>query len=537
MKKLILPFVLFWAMSVFASDIPGVRVSVELVNGAKQSAQFLGIQNDTVSLGGSIQGKFTVVRIPASRFKSITDNQGNNLLNQAAPAQADSTVAETASADTATQAASTQVDSTQEASAQDSLQQPFVQTYSDPTFLDSIDGKHIYVALESRGSDSALAEQINQLSIKLIKEGGTPITYMPRSKFTSFIDAANIKDSLQAHGAASAYIGRITAARTADSLSVQMSHFVFSDSTAPKAGLTANMNLSAIHSLSDALGNDKMRLFIATLQGEPLARKANAIKNKSYIRVDTDPDGANIVVHGHNDICKSPCTFATIDTGKAVLYAYWNVNNQLWSARSAFMPIPADTTKISLRLKKVKPELRVNTIPEGADIYAGSGVITKSTAPIGRSPGHYPIFEPGLSTIQIRKAGFRDTVLTVFAAPTEITNVTVELTPIKDLQEQIAQEEWLRDRQKNFVGKTLMGTSIAPFLLGALFTYLAKTDYDDAEHIKNDLDRPAAGGSNYKEQVKKNKDLVKSGDRNMIIGGTLLGAGALLLGVGIVLTF
>ena len=42
------------------SRIPSL---VELVTGTKQAAQFLGIQNDTVSLGGTIQGKFTVIRI------------------------------------------------------------------------------------------------------------------------------------------------------------------------------------------------------------------------------------------------------------------------------------------------------------------------------------------------------------------------------------------------------------------------------------------------------------------------------------------
>jgi hypothetical protein len=82
-----------------------------------------------------------------------------------------------------------------------------------------------------------------------------------------------------------------------------------------------------------------------------------------------------------------------------------------------------------------------------------------------------------------------------------------------------------------------MGTSIAPFLLGALFTYLAMVDYDDADKIKDSLKFPASGGEKYQAKVKENKDLAESGDRKMIIGGSLLGAGALLLGVGFVLSF
>jgi hypothetical protein len=67
--------------------------------------------------------------------------------------------------------------------------------------------------------------------------------------------------------------------------------------------------------------------------------------------------------------------------------------------------------------------------------------------------------------------------------------------------------------------------------------YLASLDYDDADKIKTDLDRPAAGGDNFQSQASENKELVDKGDKKMIIGGTLFGTGILLLGVGFVLTF
>ena len=86
MKKFILTFALFWVSTLWAGE--GIPSLVELVTGTKQAAQFLGIQNDTVSLGGTIQGKFTVIRIPKNRFKSIVDEKGNDLLNGSnAPAQ------------------------------------------------------------------------------------------------------------------------------------------------------------------------------------------------------------------------------------------------------------------------------------------------------------------------------------------------------------------------------------------------------------------------------------------------------------------
>ncbi len=517
MKKFILTFVLFWAFAAFADELQGVRATVELVTGAKQTAQFLGIQNDTVSLGGSIKGQFTVVRIPANRFKSITDEKGADLLHGAGSNQSTSSVS-----------AQTQ---------QESTVQETETSYTEPSDLDSVEGKHIYIPLERRSSDSALAEQLDNLIIKLIKESGTPITVARPDAFASCHDVACIRDSLSAHKAASAYTGRITAARTPDSLAVQASHFVFDDSTVKGAKTSVQMNLSAIRSLSDAMANNKLQNFIKALQGEKVSPSKPTVSGKSYIHIETDPEGANIAIHGKEDICKSPCTFATADTGKIVLYAYWNVNRQLWSTKSAIRPIPGDTTKLSLKLKKSKPELRITTIPSGAEIYAGSSPITPKSEPIGYSPNKFTIFEPGLSTVQIRKVGYRDTLVTVFASPTEITDIDVTLTPITNLQEQIVQDEWESIRKRHRLGKTLMGTSIAPLLLGALFTYLASLDYDDADAVKNELERPASGGKNYQKKIEENRDLVDKGDRKMIIGGSLIGAGAILLGVGFILNF
>lgn len=517
MKKFILTFVLFWAFAAFADELQGVRATVELVTGAKQTAQFLGIQNDTVSLGGSIKGQFTVVRIPANRFKSITDEKGADLLHGAGSNQSTSSVS-----------AQTQ---------QESTVQETETSYTEPSDLDSVEGKHIYIPLERRSSDSAFAEQLDNLIIKLIKESGTPISIVRSEDFENCFDAACIRDSLSAHKAASAYTGRITAARTPDSLAVQASHFVFGDSTAKGANATVQMNLSAIRALSDAMANNKLQNFIKALQDEKVPPSKPTVSGKSYIHVETDPEGANIAIHGKEDICKSPCTFATLDTGKIVLYAYWNVNRQLWSTKSVIRPIPGDTTKLSLKLKKSKPELRITTLPSGAEIYAGSSPITPKSAPIGYSPNKFTIFEPGLSTVQIRKVGYRDTVVTVFASPTEITDIDINLTPITNLQEQIVQDEWEGIRKRQRIGKTLMGTSIAPLLLGALFTYLATLDYDDADDVKNELERPASGGEKYQKKVDENRDLVDKGDRKMIIGGSLIGAGALLLCVGFVLNF
>ena len=81
MKKIFLLITI--ALAAAFAEPEGKYVDVELLSGTHQRAKFLGIENDTVSLGGYIQNKFTVVKIAKKQFKKIVDEQGNDLLNKA----------------------------------------------------------------------------------------------------------------------------------------------------------------------------------------------------------------------------------------------------------------------------------------------------------------------------------------------------------------------------------------------------------------------------------------------------------------------
>ena len=143
MKKILLTFAILWISAAWAGetlspDSLGIPSHVELVTGTKQDAQFLGVKDDTVSLGGTIQGKFTVIRIPKNRFKSIVDNNGNDLLNanESLPAEVpvqDSSVQDSAVQDSAVQDSAN-------AEQQDSSASQFEFTAPTPTFLDSVEG-------------------------------------------------------------------------------------------------------------------------------------------------------------------------------------------------------------------------------------------------------------------------------------------------------------------------------------------------------------------------------------------------------------
>ncbi|MCQ2097672.1 MAG: PEGA domain-containing protein [Fibrobacter sp.] len=557
MNKLFLALLLIAFGILSAQDPQGVHARVELVTGAKQGATFLGISQDTVSLGGTIQGKFTVVRIHRSRFKSIVDDQGNDLLNPvaatdssaiAATAEIDTSVSDSARispadsipentaqapADSAMQDSPARTAGTSDtATSRGTVPEEFRQTRT-PTFLDSVDGKHIFVALERRSIDSALSEELNHIAIRILKEQGVPVMFARRTSFGYCREQACIRDSLLRYGATDLFQGTISAAKAQDSVSVFMTHTYLTDSSQQKSN-SARMNLSSFTAMSDAIAGNKLNNFLKQLQGQSVA----PADRKSYIHVETDPEGANLEIEGTETLCKTPCTVATLDTGKIVVYAYWSVDRHIWAARSAISAIPGDTNKVSLKLKQSKPELLITSTPEGAEIYGGSAPISRSTKSIGRTPSKFALFEPGLSTVQLRKEGFRDTMVTVYANPTGITSLEVQMEPISDPAEQLRQQEWLHEKKKNFVGKTLMGSAIAPILIGALFTYLAYDDYDEAEKIKDDLSLPAtSNGANYQKLVKKNHDKVDQGDRKMIIGGSLIGSGLLLFGIGFTLAF
>ncbi len=531
MNKFFLSILLLVSAFLYAQEVPGVRANVELVNGAKQNAMFLGVHQDTVSLGGIIQGKFTVVKILKNRFKSIVDEQGNDLLNTVqnsdpAPAQNDSVAVQSVQEDTS----NTQ---TSQTTNSDSYQ-----------FLSSIEGKHVFVALERRSIDSVLADQLNHLTIRLLQEKGTPVIIAKRTDFGYCREQGCIRDSLFHYGAASVFQGSIAAAKAQDSLTIQVSHTIFnrevnptdSASTPADTVHTAKMTLSTFTAINDAIEKNRLSQFLAKLQG--IQVKNNNEKSKNYIHVESNPDGATLEVAGQDAICKTPCTFATLDTGKILLYAHWSVDRHIWAAKSNVRIIPGDTSKVSLKLSKAKPELLFTSVPEGVEIYAGSTPITKTSKVVGKTPSKFTLYEPGISTVQFRKEGFRDTTISFYAAPMELTSVEVQMTPINDPAELINQQEWIKEKKKTFVGKTLMGSAIAPVLIGALFAYLAYQDYDDAGYVKDELNRSATtNGENFQKLVKKNHNLVDDGDKKMVIGGSLLGVGAAMFAIGFALSF
>ena len=531
-KGFYIPLLLLTAL-LHAAESKGIEAQVELISGTTQKAQFLGIERDTVNLGGYIKDQFTIVRIPKSHFKSIVDKQGNDLLNPASnTAKADSSKQSQASAPATAASDSTVAspDSASTVAVADSVDSTAAQADSS-TVAPAVSNTKIFVGFEAEGFEPQKVELFSNLTATLLSEADSTYTYNKENPFEGCNDNACLQDNYSKQGIKEILFGKISKGKSPDSLEVQLKRVLFEDSL-PTISI-AKTNISGTHAFSDAVVSNKIRNLVQEARGI----KIQQTSTKSYIHVETDPEGAMLSRSEKNALCKTPCTFVTLDTGKIVLNAYWKVEH-LWGAQAVVRPIPGDTVKVSLKLKKISPEIRIMTQPSGAEIYTSSEEITKHSKPIAHTPNKFTYTDPGLVNLRIRREGYRDTLVNFYLAPVPETTVNIELQEITDFNELQAQKDWLHSRKIYHLGQTLMGSSIAPAIIGALFLYLGQKDYSEAEDLKNELKMPTTpNGSKFQEKMDRNHDLAKSGDRKTIAGASFIGAGIILFGIGLYLTF
>ncbi len=560
MKKLFLLISIAF-IAAFAEP-EGKYVDVELLSGTHQRAKFLGIENDTVSLGGYIQNKFTVVKIAKKQFKKIVDEQGNDLLNEenAKNALVKDTVASTQATtakDTfakentkkATQSSSSNISnesSSSSATKKEPLSSSIAPRSSSVASSSSVSSsssvapavereiKSVLVAYDAEGNvDKSFADQFTALTARLLYESGEKPQIIRKGDINNCNDNVCIQSELASMGFNSIYFGNISHDTRTDSLRLNLTHAFYEDSLPTLHQST--LSVSEKTALSDAITNNKLKNQLLDVQGKKIIVTK---KNRSYIHVETDPDGATISRSEDDAICKSPCTFVTTDTSKFTLYAYWNVDRHLWGSSTNIVPLPGDTTHISLKLKRVSPEIRIQTFPEGASVYKANGPITKRTKAIAQTPEKIHTYEMGTDSIIIRKAGYRDTLISFFVAPVPQIDLSIDLQKLTDFDEIEKQNKWLHEKKMQTIGEAFIGGAAGTALIGALFMYLAHLDYNDADEIKKELKIPgSAKGENYKNKVSKNHKLVNQGDNKAIAGGILLGTAAALLGVGIYFVF
>ena len=563
MKKLFL--LLAIALTTVFANPEGIFVDVELLSGTRQRAKLMGIENDTVSLGGYIQNKFTIVKIAKRQFKKIVDEQGNDLLNAPSNAVAISSSSKTPANTKVEPSSSSLVESSAAISSSSipssssvsisvasssSVKESTADTAPTKTDTTQVQQeeqtnntninkpaaqpiKTILIAYNAEGVEQSIADQFTGLTARLLMEAGEKPQIIRKSDITNCNDNICIQNELAAHGYRSIYFGEIVSNIKTDSLTLNLTHAFYEDSL-PMLH-RASVNISREEAFSDAITNNKLKNQLLDAQGKETIKTK---KNRSYIHIETDPEGATISRTEKDAICKSPCTFITTDTTKFTVYAYWNVERHLWGASTNIVPLPGDTIHISLKLKRVSPEIRILTFPEGANVYKANKSITKHSKAIAKTPNKIPAYDMGTDSLIIRKAGYRDTLLHFFVAPISQIDLSIDLQKLTDFDEIEKQNKWLHDKKMQTIGEAFIGGSAGTMLIGALLMYFAHLDYSDADDIKSELKIPGAiKGKNYQNKVKENKKFVNQGDNKAIAGGILLGTGALLLGVGLYFYF
>lgn len=481
--------------SLWAVNPNGSTVFVELNSGIKQKAQYLGTVGDTIILGGYIQNTYTKIKLPKSSFKSILDSTGQSLFS-----------------------------SIQDSVSKDSVLP--IKEVEKPAPI-SLKNKTIILPFIRRGIDSLLAERLLHLTSEILSEQKKSIEIIKPTFFPDCKEKNCIQKASQDLEANALWTGEITPAKSQDSLNLKIERTLFS----PKKTNQLSITISAKTPLQDVLKNKKWLSFI---QNKAIEKKII----KSYVHVETDPEGAFVHRQGQNIICKTPCTFPTLDTGKILIETYWHVNQHLWGNQEHIQLIPEDTVKVTLNLKRIQPEIEIMTQPLGALIFNGNDSLSIKKRPLGTTPERIKVFEPGPAKIRLWKEGYKDTIINFYVHSIKKTQLSIDLTPLKDIQAIEQQQKWIKAKKKRNIGLTLTGSALAPIITGAIFTYLSHKNYKDAKEIKDQLKQPSvADGDHFQQLVDKNKDLVDKGDRKLYIGASLFGVGALMVGLGLTILF
>ena len=253
---------------------------------------------------------------------------------------------------------------------------------------------------------------------------------------------------------------------------------------------------------------------------------------KTYIRVETNPENAVVMLNGVA-ACYSPCEFSATGS-RAQIAAYWQSGDNIWAAKTN-VKLGEDTTKVLLELRRTYSYTEIRTLPEKALIYSGDFLDINSKA-IGKTPYKFHSL-PGETQVRLFLEGYKDTLISVNVDALEKQIQIIQLNPITDSRQIAEQNLFIKSQTKKKIGLGLLGGSIGPLVAGSMLCVLAKDDYQKAREIKSELSYPAIGGENFRAKVDENHKAVKDGDTKTIFGASLIGFSLILSGIGFSMSF
>jgi len=299
--------------------------------------------------------------------------------------------------------------------------------------------------------------------------------------------------------------------------------------------LASNSNTqSDIQGVVPLSWDDAMKIlpkFLSGITGKS-AEIENAKQEKTYIKVETNPDNAVVMLNGEA-ACSSPCEF--LASGSiAQIAAYWQSGGNMWATKTN-VNLGEDTAKIFLELRRTYAYTEIITLPENAQVYLG-GFLDINSKAIGKTPYKFRSL-PGTNQVRLFRQGYKDTLINVNVDAIDKQVQVVQLNPITDIREIAEQNLFIKSQTKKKIGLGLLGGSVGPLAAGALFCILAQDDYQKARKIKEELSYPAIGGDNFKAKVDENHNAVKNGNTKTIFGASLIGFSLILAGIGFSMSF
>ena len=344
-----------------------------------------------------------------------------------------------------------------------------------------------------------------------------------------FVQCENVECAISAArvaGAQGLFRGRLRA-EGKDSISFRFHIDWLASNSTPQSDIQGIAPLS----WDDAMRSGTLPRLLSGITGKN-TEVESAKEEKKYIRVETNPENAVVMLNG-TTTCYSPCEFFATGS-RAQVAAYWQSGDNIWAAK-ADVKLGEDTAKVLLELKRTYSYTEIRTLPENALIYSGNFIDINSKA-LGKTPYKFRNL-PGTTQIRLFREGYKDTLININVDALEKQVQIVQLNPLTDARQIAEQNIFIKSQTKKRIGLGLLGGSVGPLAAGTLLCILARDDYQKAREIKAELSYPAVGGANFKAKVDENHKAVEKGDTKTIFGASLMGISLILAGIGFSMSF
>ena len=379
--------------------------------------------------------------------------------------------------------------------------------------------------LESDLDSNILALWENSIK-QIFKEAAFEPMKIEQSHFAKCESIECAISAARVAGAQGLFRGRLRA-EGKDSISFRFHIDWLASNSTPQSDIQGTAPLS----WDDAMRSGTLPKLLSGITGKSTEIE-NTKEEKTYIRVETNPENAIVMLNGVA-VCSSPCEFLATGS-RAQIAAYWQSGDNIWAAKSD-VKIGKDTTKVLLELRRSYAYTEIRTLPENAQVYSGNFLDINSKA-LGKTPYKFRSL-PGTAQVRIFREGYKDTLIDVNVDALEKQVQIVQLNPITDARQIADQNLFIKSQTKKKIGIGLLGGSVGPLATGILLCNLARDDYQKAREIKSELSYPAIGGENFRAKVDENHKAVKNGDTKTIFGSSLIGISLILAGIGFSMSF